>query len=149
MEFVIHPIGVICSPYTNTSQTPIQSCASDVTGKIEFFPDFIVSLQELDGFSHLHLQYLLHRSSGYALSMKPFLDDQMGGLFALRLPCWSNAIGLSIVRLIERHGCVLEVEGVDMFDCTPLLDSKPYVSDFDRKADVCTGWYATRSVQLL
>jgi tRNA (Thr-GGU) A37 N-methylase len=42
---------------------------------------------------------------------------------------------------------MLEAEGVDMFDGTPLLDIKPYVLDFDVRADVRTGWYATRSIQ--
>ena len=33
----------------------------------------------------------------------------------------------TVVRLIERQGRVLIVEGVDMCDGTPLLDIKPYV----------------------
>lgn len=50
-------------------------------------------------------------------------------------------------RLVRRNENLLEVEGVDMFDGTPLLDIKPYVPDFDIRKDVRTGWYATRSVK--
>jgi tRNA (Thr-GGU) A37 N-methylase len=51
------------------------------------------------------------------------------------------------VRLIRRQEQILEVEGVDMFDGTPLLDLKPYVPDFDVRGEVRTGWYASRGDQ--
>jgi tRNA (Thr-GGU) A37 N-methylase len=47
---------------------------------------------------------------------------------------------LSVVRLVERRGRVLRVEGVDVLDGTPLLDIKPYVPSFDQKAAVRIGW---------
>jgi tRNA (Thr-GGU) A37 N-methylase len=53
--------------------------------------------------------------------------------------------GLSIVRLLTRHGNILDIEGVDMLDGTPLPDIKPYVPDFDTRSDVGAGWYETRS----
>ena len=52
-----------------------------------------------------------------------------------------------MVRLVSRNENLLEFEGVDMFDGTPLLDIKPYVPDFDIREDVRTGWYASRSVK--
>jgi tRNA-Thr(GGU) m(6)t(6)A37 methyltransferase TsaA len=146
MEFVMRPIGVIHSPYIDPSQTPIQSSNSGAIGQIEVYSEFVDGLQDLDGFSHLHLLYVFHCSNEYALRVKPFLDDQLRGLFATRHPCRPNPIGLSVVRLIERRDNVVEVAGVDMFDGTPLLDIKPYVPDFDIRADVRTGWYATRSI---
>jgi tRNA (Thr-GGU) A37 N-methylase len=69
------------------------------------------------------------------------------GLFSTRHPCRPNPLGLSVVRLVSRNENLLEFEGVDMFDGTPLLDIKPYVPDFDIREDVRTGWYATRSVK--
>jgi tRNA-Thr(GGU) m(6)t(6)A37 methyltransferase TsaA len=144
-EFVMRPIGVIHTPFTDTSQTPIQSSISDAIGQVEVYPEFTDGLQDVEGFSHVHLLYAFHCSAGYALRVKPFLDDNVRGLFATRHPCRPNPIGLSVVRLLARHGNVLEVEGVDVFDGTPLLDIKPYVPDFDVRTDVKTGWYARRS----
>ena len=144
-EFVMRPIGVIHTPFTDTSQTPIQSSISDAIGQVEVYPEFTDGLQDVEGFSHVHLLYAFHCSAGYALRAKPFLDDNVRGLFATRHPCRPNPIGLSVVRLLARHGNVLEVEGVDVFDGTPLLDIKPYVPDFDVRTDVKTGWYARRS----
>jgi tRNA (adenine37-N6)-methyltransferase len=147
VEFAMRPIGVIHSPFTDASQTPIQASTSEATGQVEVYPEFSDGLQDVDGFSHLHLLYVFHCSVDYALRVKPFLDDQLRGLFATRHPCRPNPIGLSVVRLIERRGNVLEVEGVDMLDGTPLLDIKPYVPDFDVREQIRSGWYATRSIQ--
>jgi len=145
--FTMRPIGVIHTPFTDISQVPIQASFSEAAGPVEDYPEFSAGLQDIDGFSHLHLLYAFHCSHGYALRVKPFLDDQLRGLFSTRHPCRPNPLGLSVVRLVSRNENLLEVEGVDMFDGTPLLDIKPYVPDFDIREDVRTGWYATRSVK--
>ena len=97
--------------------------------------------------SHIHLLYVLHKSNGYELQVKPFLDDRKHGIFATRYPCRPNPIGMSVVRILTCHEDILTVEGVDMLDGTPLLDIKPYVPDFDVRLDVRTGWYETRSTK--
>ena len=109
------------------------------------FPEFAEGLQDLEGFSHIILLYVFHQSDGYALRVKPFLDDQLRGLFSTRYPNRPNPIGLSIVRLLARRENILDIEGVDMLDGTPLLDIKPYVPEFDIYSDVRTGWYTHRS----
>ena len=145
MEFTMKPIGVIHSPFTDKSQTPIQASRSQAVGQVEVYPEFAEGLQDVEGFSHLILLYIFHRSSGYTLRVKPFLDDEWRGLFATRYPCRPNPLGLSVVRLLKRRDNVLEIEGVDVLDGTPLLDIKPYVQDFDVRMETNTGWYAHRS----
>ena len=90
---------------------------------------------------------MFHRSDGYALSVTPFLDDREHGLFATRYPRRPNPIGLSVVRLLARDYNMFEIKGVDVLEGTPLLDTKPYVPDFDVRTDVHAGWYTTRSIQ--
>jgi tRNA-Thr(GGU) m(6)t(6)A37 methyltransferase TsaA len=145
MEFIMKPIGVIHSPFTDKNETPIQASRSQGIGQVEVYPEFADGLQDVEGFSHLILLYAFHCSSGYTLRVKPFLDDQWRGLFATRYPCRPNPLGLSVVRLLARRGNVLEIEGVDVLDGTPLLDIKPYVPEFDIRAETRTGWYAHRS----
>lgn len=145
MEFIMKPIGVIHSPFDDKSQTPIQPTRSQAIGRVEVFPAFADGLQDLEGFSYIILLYVFHQSSGYTLRVKPFLDEQLHGLFATRHPCRPNPIGLSIVRLLARQSNILEIEGVDVLDGTPLLDIKPYVPDFDIRTDVKTGWYTHRN----
>lgn len=145
MEFVMKPIGVIHSPFTDKAQTPIQPSRSQAVGRVEIYPEFADGLQGLEGFSHIILLYAFHQSNSYTLQVQPFLDDQLHGLFATRHPCRPNPLGLSVVRLLARRESILEIEGVDVLDGTPLLDIKPYVPDFDVRTDVKTGWYAQRS----
>ena len=145
MEFVMHPIGVIHSPFTDKGKTPIQSARSNTIGTVEIYSDFVNGLSDVNGFSHLILVYIFHRSSGYKLRVKPFLDNQLRGLFATRHPRRPNPIGISIVRLLRCQDTVLEIEGVDVLDNTPLLDIKPYVPDFDERSGVRAGWYDFRN----
>lgn len=145
MEFMMKPIGVIHSPFTDKKQTPIQPTRSQAVGRVEVYPEFAAGLQDLEGFSHIILLYAFHRSDGYTLLVQPFLDDQPRGLFATRHPCRPNPLGLSVVRLLARRENLLEIEGVDMLDGTLLLDIKPYVPDFDVRTNVKTGWYTQRS----
>lgn len=146
MELAMHPIGVIRSPFTEKADTPIQSSRSKAIGTVELFSDFVDGLKDVEGFSHIILLYYFHCSSGYELHVKPFLDNHLRGLFATRHPCRPNPIGMSIVRLLNIHNNRLEVEGVDVLDNTPLLDIKPYVSDFDVRSEVRTGWYEKRKM---
>ena len=145
MEFVMRPIGVIHSPFTDRKQTPIQPTRSQAVGQVILHPEFADGLQDVEEFSHIILLYAFHQSEGYSLRVRPFLDDQLRGLFATRHPCRPNPIGLSIVRLLALRDNVLEIEGVDVLDGTPLLDIKPYVPDFDVRTNTHAGWYEVRS----
>lgn len=145
MEFTLKPIGVIRSPFTDKAHMPIQAVRSPAAGQVEVFPEFAAGLQDLEGFSHIFLLYAFHASSGYELLVKPFLDDTAHGLFATRHPCRPNPLGLSVVKLSARRENILEVAGVDVLDGTPLLDIKPYVPEFDVRAETRVGWYERRS----
>jgi tRNA-Thr(GGU) m(6)t(6)A37 methyltransferase TsaA len=103
-------------------------------------------MEGLDGFSYLILLYIFDRSDGYSLRVQPFLDHRTHGIFATRYPYRPNPLGLSIVRLLKRDGALLEIEGVDVLDKTPLIDIKPYVPNFDIcQGEIQVGWYETRS----
>ena len=145
MEFTLKPIGTIHSPFSDPAITPIQPTRSQAVGWVELAPEFAGGLEGLEGFSHIFLLYVFHRSVGYQLRVQPFLDDELHGLFATRHPCRPNPLGLSVVRLLGRRDNMLDIEGVDVLDGTPLLYIKPYVPDFDLRTEVKTGWYARRS----
>ena len=138
MEIV--PIGKIHTPFQSKSDTPIQPFRSQAVGRVEVFEEYAEGLSDTEGFSHIILLYVFHRSSSYQLTVKPFLDDQPRGLFATRYPARPNQIGLSVVRLLRREENVLFTEGIDVLDGTPLLDIKPYVPDFGARDDVRIGW---------
>ena len=145
MEFIMRPIGVIHSPFTEKDKTPILASRSQAIGLVEIYPEFADGLKDIEALSHIYLLYAFHASSGYELQVKPFLDNQEHGIFATRYPYRPNPIGISIVKLLSRKENSLIVEGIDTLDGTPLLDIKPYVPDFDLRTEVRVGWYETRS----
>jgi tRNA-Thr(GGU) m(6)t(6)A37 methyltransferase TsaA len=135
------PIGTIHTPFTRLEGMPIQpSGAKAVKGEIILAPQYEEGLRDLDGFSHIILLYHFHRSEGYRLTVKPFLDTVNRGLFSTRAPRRPNPIGLSIVRLLRIDGPTLFVQGIDVLDGTPLLDIKPWVPAFDGRENARAGW---------
>lgn len=120
---------------------PIQpSGEASAAGSVEVFAEFAPGLRDLEGFSHIVLIYHLHAVRRVDLTVIPFLDSQPHGVFATRAPTRPNPIGLSVVRLLRIEGNWLHVEHLDVLDSTPLLDIKPYVSEFDAQTQVRIGW---------
>ncbi len=145
-EIQYRPIGIIHSPFKEPRGAPIQPKAAEgVKGTVELFDEFKEGLADLDGFSHVILIYHFHLSEGYTLKVKPFLDDTRRGLFATRAPRRPNPIGFSVVPLVRIDGATLHVSNLDIVDCTPLLDIKPYVPEFDREVDIRVGWLTGKS----
>lgn len=143
---MLKPIGVVRSPFTEVEGMPIQaSGARGVKGAIELNNDLVEGIKDLDGFSHLILIYFFHRCKGYSLHVTPFLDKQLRGVFATRVPRRPNGIGLSVVRLIGIEGNLLQIEDVDILDQTPLIDIKPFVPEFDHRNTEMTGWFTNRA----
>ena len=138
-------IGIIRTPFTQKQGTPIQGhLAPESSGTVEVFPEYADGLKDIEGFSHVVLLYCFHKSEGYKLHARPFLDNIERGVFSMRAPRRPNPIGLTAVRLVRREGNVLHISGVDMLDGTPLLDIKPYVPQFDHFSDIRRGWLEDR-----
>ena len=137
------PIGVVHSPFKEPKGVPIQATASKGTkGTIEVNPEYVEGLKDIEGFSHLILLYHFSLVKTASLTVKPFLDDKLHGVFATRSPSRPNAIGLSIVRLIRIENNTLYIQDVDIVDGTPLLDIKPYVPKFDNRRTSKIGWFS-------
>jgi len=100
MESITYlPIGVIHTPWTEMIGMPVQSVAAEgVAGTIGIMPEYVQGLRDVEGFSHLILLYHLHRITGYALDVTPYLDTATHGIFATRSPKRPNPIGFSTVE---------------------------------------------------
>ncbi len=137
----LKPIGIIHSPYHKKEDIPIQGVFKpEGVGTVEVFEEYAEGLTDLEGFSHIQIVYFFHKSKDYSLLAKPFLEDKLHGIFAIRSPHRPNHLGVSVVRLLERKASTLKIGEIDVFDGTPLLDIKPYVPKFDRRKDVKIGW---------
>ena len=140
--FTPQAIGSLRTPYTSTRDIPKGPGARhDADGVVAVLPQFETGLTDIDGFSHLFILWVFDRSQGFELLGTPPLDDRPHGVFATRSPRRPNPIGLTVVELVKRDGCLLHVRGVDMLDETPVLDIKPYLSSVPASA-LRRGWLA-------
>ena len=140
-EIKYTPIGVIHSQFKEPKGTPIQpSAAKGIEGTVEVFPEYAEGLKDVEGFSHIILVYHFHLARKSSLKVKPYLDNEVRGVFSTRAPSRLNPIGISIVRLIGIEDTILKIQDVDIVDGTPLLDIKPYVPAFDVRETMEIGW---------
>ncbi len=140
----INPIGTIHSPFRAKEECPVQPLYASGIGRVEVFEQYAAGLKDIETFTHVYLLYQFDRAGVVELVRPTFLDDEPHGVFASRHPCRPNGIGMSIVKLISRDNNMLEVEGIDVLDQTPLIDIKPYILRFDRIEDASDGWLANK-----
>jgi len=72
--------------------------------------------------------FWLHRSHKPDLTLHPGTLKPFPriGFLATRTPHRPNPIGFTVVKLIKRLDCALQVEGLDAWEGMPILDLKPY-----------------------
>jgi len=120
-------------------------------GRIVFEPEYrnAEALRGLEGFSHLWLLWdfsMAHRLEWSPTVRPPRLGgNRRMGVWATRSPFRPNPIGLSSVRITSiqlegDEGPVIEVEGVDLMDGTPILDIKPYLPYTDSHPEATSGF---------
>ena len=149
-EIKYKPIGVIHSLFKEPEGTPIQpAAAKSIDGTVEVFEEYAEGLKDIEGFSHIILIYHFHLSKGSLLKVKPYMDNEVHGVFATRAPSRPNSIGISIVRLVGVEENVLHIQDVDIIEGTPLLDIKPYVPEFDIREAKKRGWLEKNIDKLL
>ena len=104
------------------------------------------ALDGITGFSHLFVVFWMHRvreTDRHMLKVHPRgrKDMRLLGVYASRTAYRPNPIGLTVVKLLHRHGHVLTVQGLDALEGTPVLDIKPYDAwDSVRNAKVPRWW---------
>ena len=155
MNIHCQPIATIRSPYQEKFAAPRQpGLAPSVRAQVELLGEYASAeaVRGLEGFSHIWLIFLFHQT--YGLGWKPTVrpprlgGNQRVGVFACRSPFRPNPIGLSAVKLLsiscEAGRVILEVQGADLIDGTPILDIKPYLPYTDGIV-AATGGFAERA----
>jgi tRNA-Thr(GGU) m(6)t(6)A37 methyltransferase TsaA len=124
----LHPPAPVPGPPLTPDELRARMAASPAKherARIEVFEEFAAGLADVEDYEQLYLLFWLHQSRPPD-NLAPFMSAPRG-VFATHSPSRPNPLGLTIVSLIERQGHILIVEGVDMYDGTPLLDIKPHV----------------------
>src|SRR5215212_3248513 len=76
-------IGFVRSPHTDRGSIPKGPNAMHTAeGVLEIRADLEAGLTDIEGFSHVYVIWVFHRSEGYDLMTTPPNDDRPHGLFA-------------------------------------------------------------------
>ncbi|MFG2867909.1 SAM-dependent methyltransferase [Streptomyces sp. NPDC048338] len=106
------------------------------------------ALAGLDAFSHVEVVYHFDRVPEERIETgarhpRGNTDWPLVGIFAQRGKNRPNRIGVSRCRLLRTEGLDLHVQGLDAVDGTPVLDIKPYMTEFGPQGDVRQPDWAT------
>jgi tRNA-Thr(GGU) m(6)t(6)A37 methyltransferase TsaA len=98
-------------------------------------PEFEGLLDGIEDFSHALVLYWAHfvGPEGRSLiKVHPMgrKDLPLVGIFSTCSPARPNPVCVSAVRILERRGLTLRVEGLDAVDGSPVVDIKPYLPSY-------------------
>ena len=131
-QFTIKPIG---SVYKANGRTTLVL-------KKEVLP----ALKGLNGFSHVWVMWWLNRSdkpgkrSTVQVHPRGNIKNPLTGVFACRAPVRPNPIALSLCRVLSVENNVVEIDKIDAFADTPILDLKPYIPKYDSAKASTPNW---------
>lgn len=131
-HFIIYPIGQIEKQDGHT--------------RIVLDRNYQAGLSGLDGFSHVLVFYWFDRNDTpekrSILKVHPHGNklNPLKGVFATRAPVRPNLIALSLCRIISIKGNVIEIDHIDAFPDSPVLDLKPYVPSIDAAGATWPEW---------
>ena len=131
-HFIVYPIGQVDKHDGHT--------------RIILDRNYQAGLSGLDGFSHVLVFYWFDRNDTpekrAILKVHPHGKKQnpLKGVFATRAPVRPNLIALSLCRIISIRENVIEIDHIDAFPNSPVLDLKPYVPSIDAADATCPEW---------
>jgi len=149
----IKPIGVIHTTFTD-DEVKMAWISGGVPGYVELYNEYLEGLEGVEGFSHLILLVWMHKVAsgntavlrvrpralaryGFPLSRLPLI-----GVFATDSPRRPNPIGVEVVELDHVEGNKLYVNGIDVYDGTPVLDIRPLTEEYVPKKKIrYPSWY--------
>jgi tRNA (adenine37-N6)-methyltransferase len=118
-SFQIFPVGVVRKKAAAT--------------RIEIFESYSDALLGLEGFSHILVFFWFHENDTAdrrkTLRVHPRGDEKnpLSGVFATHSPRRPNLIGLTLCKIKSIRDNRIEIEDIDAFDGTPVIDVKCYI----------------------
>ena len=100
---------------------------------IEVFDEFSDALLGLDGFSHIYVFYWFDQNDSAekrkTLQVHPRKDpgNPLTGVFATHSPRRPNLIALTLCKIESIVGNIIQIEEIDAYDGSPVIDIKCYI----------------------
>lgn len=152
-EYTIKPIGIVKSKLNKAilkySNRDIkldldvkENHTNDVkTSQIIINEEYIDCLDGIEEFSHIIIIFWTNEVPEEARQIKKvhpagLMEMPLKGIFATRSPVRPNPICKTTVRLVEKKGSILFVEGLDAINDTPVIDIKPHLTFSDSPINV-------------
>jgi tRNA-Thr(GGU) m(6)t(6)A37 methyltransferase TsaA len=127
-SFQIFPVGVVSKKEEATW--------------IEIFEPYSDALLGLEGFSHIFVFFWFHENDTAdrrkTLRVHPRKDKKnpLSGVFATHSPLRPNLIGITLCKIKSIRSNRIEIEGIDAFDGTPVIDVKCYIPNSPAESDI-------------
>jgi len=131
-QFILNPIGTVQKADGKTRLVIDKKVAPALLG--------------LDGWSHVWVFWWFDRNDNpqrrATLQVHPRgnRNNPLSGVFATRSPARPNLIALTLCKIVSVKGNVVELEKIDAFDGTPVLDLKPYIPGYDSAEATTPDW---------
>lgn len=117
-SFHITPVGVVQK--------------SDDAAFIRIYQKYRKGLLGLEQFSHIHVLYWFHKNDTpekrAVLQVHPcnLKENPLTGVFATHSPMRPNLIALTRCRILAIEDTLIQVDAIDAFDGSPVIDIKSY-----------------------
>ena len=131
-QFILSPIGSVHKENERTT--------------LLLNKDVEPALLGLDGFSHVWVLWWFGRNDTQkkrsVLQVHPRRNrkNPLTGVFACRAPVRPNLIALTLCRVLSVTDNVVEIDKIDAFTDTPILDLKPYIPSCDSAKASIPDW---------
>ena len=152
-EYIVRPIGIVKNKadkevlkYANKDiKLDFDAALSQGTdlkkSEIIINEEYVDCLDGIEDFSHIVVLFWTNKVPDRARQLKKLhpaglKEMPLKGIFATRSPIRPNPICKTTVKLIERKGTILFVEGLDAIDNTPVVDIKPHIPFYDSPLNV-------------
>jgi len=112
------------------------------TVKIEIYEKYTKALLGLDNFSHIIVCYWFHENDTpekrNVLQVYPRnnKNNPLTGVFATHSPRRPNLIAISICKILSINGNTIQIDNIDAFDRTPVIDIKGFIPNSHSKSDI-------------
>jgi len=96
----------------------------------------------IDGYSHVYIFWWFDRNDTpekrAVLQVHPMgnQDNPLTGVFATRSPVRPNLVALTLCKIVSVKENVVEVEKIDAFDGTAVIDIKPFIPGYDNQREL-------------
>jgi tRNA-Thr(GGU) m(6)t(6)A37 methyltransferase TsaA len=136
-KYELNPIGIVVSSRSEAEDDNWDSESSRIELNAPFGEQSLLGLAD---FSHCIVVYVFDRASWdeSRMSRHPRGNKEWPevGIFAQRAKDRPNRLGVTVCQILKVEGASLYLKGLDAIDGTPVVDIKPWMSEFGPRGEV-------------